>query len=582
MVTKKSLFLLLIPFLIIFLSRCANPVTPQGGHKDIRPPKIIACDPPNLTTHFQSRRIKITFDEFVQFKDVRNQITISPPLLPKTDFSLHAKSLLIKFNDSLKANTTYSIIFGEAISDLTENNILHNFNYVFTTGAYIDSLTLQGKIIDALNLTPQKDVYAMLYANENDTIPFDSLPYLVRPYYLAKTNENGEFIFHNLRNVPYKLFALKDMNGDFLYNLATEKIAFCDSLARGTYVLPESPDSLNKKDTLVKIDTLVKKDTTLHFLSTIPSYSLRLFDQVDSTQKLLRSDLVQEGEVRLIFRFPTKKPVFIPINFTPDGKWVMEEFSKKKDTVFLWLTKVATDSLILKITDYGNKTDTAIIDLKTKSKKKTSGKKANEKPEPLRLTQNIWENKLNQFKSDLEISFSYPVSRYSFSKIVVISGKDTLKPKVSFFDSIRKKIQIKEKWKEEQNYRVIIPDSTFFSINELANDSLVTDFKTRAAKEFGTFKVNITMDRKPGNYIIQLLDEKEKVLEERLIDKPGKLQFDYLLPGKYKLKAILDQNQNGQWDSGIYLKHIQPEEVFYFPKTIEVRGNWDIDEPWPL
>jgi len=223
-VLKKNIFLLLIPFLTIFLTRCANPVTPQGGPKDIHPPKIIAYEPPNLTSHFQSRRIKITFDEFVQLKDVRNQITISPPLLPKTDFSLHAKSLLVKFNDSLKTNTTYSITFGEAISDLTENNILHNFIYVFTTGAYIDSLTLQGKIIDAYNLTPQKDVYAMLYVNENDTLPFDSLPYCVRPYYLAKTNENGEFIFHNIRNVLYKLFALKDMSGDFLYNLATEKV----------------------------------------------------------------------------------------------------------------------------------------------------------------------------------------------------------------------------------------------------------------------------------------------------------------------------------------------------------------------
>jgi hypothetical protein len=174
------------------------------------------------------------------------------------------------------------------------------------------------------------------------------------------------------------------------------------------------------------------------------------------------------------------------------------------------------------------------------------------------------------------------VSRCSFSKIILISGKDTLKPKVSFLDSVRRKIQIKEKWKEEQNYRVIIPDSTFISINKLANDSLVAEFKTRATKDFGTFKVGITMDHNPGTYIIQLLDEKEKILEEGMIDKPGKIQFDYLSPGKYKLKAILDKNHNGQWDSGMYLKHIQPEEVFYFPKTIEVRGNWDIEESWPL
>lgn len=584
---KKNIFLFLIPSLFIFLSRCANPVTPQGGPKDVRPPKIVACEPPDLTTHFQSRRIKITFDEFIQVKDARNQIMISPPLLPKTDFSIHAKSFLIKLNDSLKANTTYSFFFGDAISDLTENNILHNFNYVFTTGAYIDSLTLQGKIIDAFTLAPQKDVYAMLYVNENDTIPFDSLPYRVRPYYLTKTSENGEFIFHNLRNVHFKLFALKDLNGDFLYNMATEKIGFSDSLVNGTYVVPQIPDTLNKKDTLVKKDTRVnkdtsvKKDTTSRLISTVPSYSLKIFEQIDSTQKLLRSDLIQTGEVRLIFRYPTKKPVFTPINFTPDGKWDIE-FSKKMDTVFLWLTKVPADSLILKIEDAGSKTDTAIIDLKIKSKKKIVEKKEKEKPETVKFSLNIWGAKLNQFKGDLEITCSYPLSHYDFSKIVLIRGKDSLKPKVFFSDLLKRKIQIKEKWKEDQNYRIVIPDSAFLSLNNLANDSLVADFKTMSAKDFGLLKVDITMDQKPGNYIIQLLDEKENVQEERRIDKPVKMQFDYLPPGKYKLKAILDQNHNGRWDTGNYLKHRQPEEVFYLPKTIEVRANWDIDETWPL
>jgi uncharacterized protein (DUF2141 family) len=574
--SSKSVFLFLIPFILIFLNRCANPVTPQGGPKDIRPPNILECDPPNLSPHFQSRRIKITFDEFVQLKDPRNQITISPPLLPKTEFSLRSKSLFVKINDSLRPNTTYSIIFGEAISDLTENNILRNFNYVVTTGAYIDSLTLRGKIIDAFNLMPRKDVYAMLYINENDTIPFDSLPYLVRPYYLAKTNEKGEFIFHNLRNADYKLFALKDMNGDFLYNLPTEKIAFLDSLAKGIYVSPEIQDSVKTRD------TLVKKDTTHAVLPTIPSYSLRLFEQTDSTQKLLRSDLVQEGEVRLIFRFPAKKLVFTPVNFTPEGTWEMEEYSRKKDTIYLWLTNVPADSLILKIEGAGEKADTAIIDLKSKTKKKPEGKKEKVKPDVLKLSQNIPGNKLNQFKGDLEITFSYPVSGYRLSKISLISSKDTLKPRVSFPDSVKRKIRISAKWKEDQSYRLIIPDSTFFSINRLSNDSLVADFKTKSIKDFGTFNVDIRMDQRPGNYIIQLLDEKENVLEEQVTDKPVKIRYDYLSPGNYKLKAILDQNKNGQWDSGIYLKHKQPEEVFYFLKTIEVRGNWDVDETWPL
>jgi hypothetical protein len=574
-ILKKSSFYLLLSCLPIIFTRCANPVAPQGGPKDVRPPVILSSEPPNFSTHFSSRRVKITFNEFIQLKDVRNQVLISPPLLPKTEYSLHGKSLLIKFDDSLKANTTYSIIFGEAISDLTENNVLHNFNYVFTTGDRIDSLSLPGSITDAFTTVPQKDVYAMLYVNENDTIPFDSLPYLVKPYYLAKTNEAGEFIFHNLRNVPYKLFALKDMNGDYIYNINTEKIAFCDSLAQPAYVPPTIHDSLQGKD------TLVKKDTAIHLSQPgTPSYPLRLFEQVDSTQKLLRSELVQEKEVRLVFRFPAKNPEFIPLNFTPDGTWQMTEFSSRRDTVILWLVTVPADSLTLKISDTGYKPDTAILDLTPKNRKKSS--RIKEKPETLQFSTNLSGNKLNQFRNDLEITFSYPVSRGDFSRILLISGKDTVKPKVAYAGPLKRKIRISVKWKEEQNYKIIIPDSSFFSMNELANDSLVTDFRTSAMKDFGTFKVEVTMDKRPGNYIIQLLDAKERVMEERRINKPEKLEFDYMLPGNYKLKAILDKNQNGRWDAGVYLEHIQPEEVFYFPKPIEVRANWDIDETWPL
>jgi hypothetical protein len=585
---KNYIFVLLLPVLFIFLTRCANPVAPQGGPKDIFPPKIVECEPPALATHFQSRKIRITFNEFIQLKDARNQVTISPPTLPKTAFSIHGKSLIVKLEDSLKANTTYSIYFGEAISDLTENNILHNFDYVFTTGAYIDSLTLQGKVMDAFTLAPQKDVYAMLYINENDTIPFDSLPYKVKPYYLAKSNENGEFHFRNLRNTSFKLFALKDMNGDFIYNMPTEKIAFLDSLANGIYIPPERKDTTIKKDTVLEkpkspvSDTIRKMDSTGHLPFKIPTYSLRLFEQPDSTQKLLRSELVQEGEVRLVFKFPTRSPEFIPLNFTPQGKWEMEEHSRKKDTVLLWLTNVTTDSLVIKISDAGKKSDTATIDLKRTGKKKSQVKKEKEKPPVLKLTPNIYGNYLNQYGSDFEITFSYPVAHYNLSKIKMYSGKDTLKPGITFPDSLRRIIRIKEKWKEDQSYKVVIPDSAFFALNGLTNDSLIAEFKTRADKDFGTFTIVVTTDIKPGNYIIQLLDEKERVLEERTVSKTAKIRFDHLFPGKYKLKAILDKNRNGTWDTGVYLKNIQPEEVFYFPKTIEVRGNWDIDETWPL
>ena len=396
-----------------------------------------------------------------------------------------------------------------------------------------------------------------------------------------------EFLFHNLQKIPYKLFSLKDMNGDFLYNLKTEKIGFCDSIVNASYAKPAVTDTLEKKDSLIKKsppenkDTLVKKDTVRGILlPDIPVHSIRLFQEIDSTQKLLRSDLIQDKEVRLIFKFPTRKPQFIPMNFSPEGKWEITEFNKTRDTLYLWLTDVAKDSLIMKISDAGSKTDTATIDLTTKSKKRSTAKKG--KPEVITFSLNTAGNRLNQFRNDLEITSSYPLKHVNFSGILLISGKDTVKPKVSFYDSVRRIFIIKEKWKEDLAYKVIIPDSALFSINGLTNDSLVSEFKARSQRDFGTLKVDVGMDQTAGFYIIQLLNEKENILEERYLTKAGKLEFDYLFPGKYKLKAILDRNHNRRWDTGVYFEHIQPEEVFYFPKTIEVRSNWDIDETWSL
>ncbi|MCX6252477.1 MAG: Ig-like domain-containing protein [Bacteroidetes bacterium] len=591
---KKSIFFLLLSFIIILLNHCANPVSPQGGKKDIIPPKPVFFFPPNFSTSFHDRRIKITFDEFIQLKEPKTKITISPPLLPNSDFILHGKSLVIKMDDSLQTNTTFSFNFGESISDLTENNVLHDFSYVFTTGTHIDSLSLKGKIIDAFDLTPQKDIFALLYINENDTIPFDSLPCKVRSYYMARTNDKGEFILHNLRNKPYKLFALKDINSNYLYDLSSEKVAFLDSLATGTFIPPEFADSTNKKDTLVIKDKpgrpdsailknkVEKKDTIKNGHISFPSYTLHLFEQIDSTQKLLKSEMVQKNEVRFVYKFPALDPEFTPLNFTPEGTWKIMEFSKKRDTVLLWLMSIPKDSLIVEIKDKGRKTDTVSLGLTVKSKKRRSSGKENEKPDRLDLGTTFWGGHLNQFWGDPEIISSFPLSHAVFSRFLLVDNKDTIHVMANFRDSLKRNIIIHYKWKEEARYLLIIPDSVLFSINGLTNDSLKLDFQALALKNFGSIRMEITPETKSGTYIIQLLDDKENILRQSRITQKEKIEFNYLFPGKYKIKAILDRNNNGRWDSGIYLKHLQPEEVFYFPKIIEVRSNWDVEETWTL
>lgn len=583
MIRLKCCFLYGLFFLLIF-SRCANPVTPEGGPKDVTPPRVSDCDPPMYTTHFHKKEIRITFNEYIQLKDQNSQINISPPNLPHTDIRLRGKSIFLKLADSLKSNTTYTINFGESISDLTENNILHDFTYTFSTGSYIDSLSLSGKVINAFDLVPQKDVVAMLYVDENDTLPLDSLPRHVKPYYLTKTKENGEFTFHNLRTVPFLLFALSDMNGDYIFDLPNERVAFCDSLVRGTYVVKQETvkkDTALKGDSLlVKKDTLPgKKDSVKKERPTGPAFKLLMFEQTDSVQRVLKADMVGESQVGVFYRFPVVRPEFIPLNLPVTSAWMTPEYNPAKDSVYLWLKNIDQDSLMLRLVDKGKTLDTARIDLRKKNPKKRKGDKKSTLS-PLAISTNLRDGRLNQYKGDPVLTLSYPSTKQDLSRILLVDGRDTVKPKVTFADSVRRKLRISYKWKEDGNYRLIVPDSIFHSVNGLSNDSLILSFKAHALRDFGSIQMTVEIKNPSGDYLIQLLDEKENLQEQKTLSSSGKVKFEYLSPGKYKIKAIFDRNRNGRWDTGNFSRKIQPENVSYFQKIIEVRANWDIDESW--
>jgi uncharacterized protein (DUF2141 family) len=441
-------------------------------------------------------------------------------------------------------------------------------------------LSLSGRILNAFDLVPQKDVVAMLYINENDTLALDSLPFHVKPYYLVKTNDKGEFAFRNLRNVPFLLFALQDLNGDFIFNMSTEKIAFCDSLVRGTYLKPPAADTL-KKDSVAKADSLLhKSDTVKMNREPALTYTLLLFEESDSIQKILKADMVNEDQIGIIYRFPAKDPGFLPLNLEDVPGWMIPEFNASRDTVYLWLKNTGKDSLMLRLTDKGKTLDTARIDLTKKNPKKKKNDKGNAPIKKLQLSTNLEGARLNQFKRDPLIISAYPLSGQNLSRILLVDEKDTVKPKLAFADSIKRKIKVSYKWKEDRNYQLIIPDSIFHSINGHSNDSLVVSFKTYSVRDFGSIQMAITIKDPSGNFLIQLLDEKEKLLEQKTISASAKVRFDYLLPGKYMIKAVFDRNRNGRWDTGKFSRKLQPEKVRYYEKVIEVRANWDIDESW--
>jgi hypothetical protein len=147
----------------VLLASCAQIVTPTGGKVDSKPPEAILYQPEKNAIHFNSSSIAISFDEFIQLKDAQKQIVISPPLQNKPDYSIKNKKLYVKFTDTLRKNTTYKINFGNAITDITEGNALPNFSYVFSTGSFIDSLSIKGNILDAFTLKADENMMVVLY-----------------------------------------------------------------------------------------------------------------------------------------------------------------------------------------------------------------------------------------------------------------------------------------------------------------------------------------------------------------------------------------------------------------------------------
>ncbi|MEI7499322.1 MAG: Ig-like domain-containing protein [Bacteroidota bacterium] len=593
---KTNLFFFFIIATALFLFRCANPVSPDGGPKDLKPPSVIACDPPNFAVNFMGNSFRIDFDEFINLKNPSTEVFISPPLKTPLEPRLRGKSLMMKFEDSLVKNITYSITFGNAITDFTENNILKGFNYVFATGAFVDTLSLQGNIINAFDHKPQKDVFVELYINNNDTLPFDSLPLHVPPYYLTKTDDKGNFIFNNLQDKQFKLVALSDQNGDLIFNQANEKIAFYDSLVKPFYILRKTADTSRKDSALItpaknvkskvenpdvlrKADSTRKADSIKQYRLLYPSYPLFLFEETDSIQRLVRSTSQNEGMALFTFRFPANNIRFVPLNFDSVAPWYVEEYSRRRDSVSLWITRPKTDSLILKVLAGNKVLDTVMLDITKKDIQKKSEKK--EKTNQLALTSSIKGSGLNQFKNDFVLTFSCPLIRWDFTRVSLIENKDTIYPKIEFFDSLKRKIVVHHKWLEEKGYKIIIPDSVFYGINNISHDSILMDFRTRAERDFGNFILSMNIDKRPGQYIIQLIDEKESTIyEEHIVTQSGKIHFNFMPPGKYRIKAIFDRNKNMRWDTGNYKKNLQPEEVLYFSKIIEIRSNWDVEETW--
>ena len=595
--------------------RCANAVAPTGGPKDETPPKVVEEMPENRSINFTGKKIEITFDEYITLENANQNVMFSPPLSEKPDIKLKNKTVVIKFKEDLATNTTYTINFGSAIKDLHEGNQFKDYVYSFSTGDHIDTLCIAGKVLYAEDKKPVEGAYVSLYAADHDNL--DSLPLSAKPDYITKSDKEGNFLLAGLADKKYLIFALKDANANLYFDLPNEEVAFLDTLVPASY--PWKAPKPQVLDTTTIDSSLIINDSTLSILSdslmveishdslsitpntlqtppqdTIPprvfdqnalNLTLYMFTEVDSTQVLLEKKLVEEGLLRFVFRHPAKEAAVMTPEMLPDTFNLVPIHSAEFDTVLWYFSPNVKDSLWVQV-----KHDTLINDSSRYSLKfKESGdnKRRKKEVEKLKVSNNLLGRDGLIPGEDLILKFSEPIVDYQMRDSAVFKRDTTVYYGQLAFepaDEQGMKYRLTTPFSADSSYSFEIPDSVFWGIRGRTNEVIKADFHVLKDDEYGNIYITVVPPEGMKQVVVQLLDEKDKVLKQEIITKEQEVMFEYLLPAKYKLRALLDTDGNGKWSTGNYHHRLLPETILEYKNPLELKAGWDIDleDAWDL
>lgn len=577
---------------VVVVSSCANLGMPTGGPKDTIPPVLVETSPKFAALNFKGHDVRFTFNEYINTEDISENLVVSPPLTERPTIRTKSKSLIIGFNEDLKDSTTYSLDFKNSVADNNEKNPYKNLRFSFSTGPVYDSLRIAGRVMNAFNMEPKDKGLVMLHRNLHDSAVFR-----LRPDYIAKTDKNGIFFIDNIAPGKYHLFSINDANNNLKYDEGAEEIAFVDSI-----VVP-SAEFVEELDTLVSgVDSFLVYGHT-HFYPD-PFY-LRQFTEDIFVQYLKRDE--RESRNKCIFAFnESVKDTFSVklVNYNPELKnWYQLEYNENVDSLVLWIadtTVARMDTLLMEVAyfqlDSANQLyvhkDTLEMDFKDKvtdfSKRKKRPKDEENKPKP--IEQFNWNTSLSgpkiELNQDVAIISPEPIKFFDRKMVNLFLTDDTLKRPLNFSltkdTSAWRTYNIHYKWEPETAYTLEIDSAACINIYGITSKKFIKKFTSREDDYYGSLKMILTNVEMP--MIVQLVqnDAREKVLYEKSLDKDGSVLFDYLAPGKLKVKVIYDKNGNGKWDTGSYQDKIEPERVAYVNEIHKVRSNFDEEITWDV
>jgi uncharacterized protein (DUF2141 family) len=602
---------LIYSILSLLVVACASLGSPDGGEFDEIPPKVVSATPAERATGIQNRKARINFDEYIKLQNANEKVIVSPPQIEPANIKAEGKHIKIELKDTLKPNTTYTIDFSDAIEDNNEGNPMGHYTYSFSTGEEIDTMEVAGTVLNAEDLEPVKGILVGLYpvdSNLTDSIlrttPFNRV---------SRTNGSGRFTIKGVKRGKYRAYALDDKDGNFIFSQKSEKVAF-DSIIFETSC---------KRD--IRMDTIWRDTVEYDSIRVVPythflpdDLILLSFLEDGQDQHLLKKERNEPEFFTLYFTAPADTlPVIRGLNF--DEKCLACEASEHFDTLTYWITDTTfyrqQDTLNFDISFLETDT-TGVLSPHTENvilvpkitwakKWKEQSRKIEEwnkqREKKIKKAKQPLPNEVNPYtKTFLDISckpssFLDPNQNPRYTAKEPLANVDTSKihfyikrdsdwiphPYLFLPDKRDKKVYtLYAEWDAKETYRFIADSLAFTSVMGNSTKPFRNEFHVKDDEEFGAIFIHVLAP--DSNIIVQLLNHSDKVVATQHADKEGRADFFYMKPGDYYIRCFIDANNNGIWDTGNYSEKRAPEDVFYFPKKMTLKANWDMEQEWSI
>ena len=606
---RKNLLLCLLA--LILTAACASIGNPDGGRFDETPPRVVGSSPADGAVNVSKRKVQILFDEYIKLEKASEKVVISPPQIEPANVRADGKRVKVDFYDSLRANTTYTIDFSDAIEDNNEGNPMGQYTFSFSTGDVIDTMQVSGRVLNAADLEPIKGIMVGLYPADstwNDTL-FRTRPFLR----VSRTNGEGRFTIKGVKDGAYRVRALEDKDGDFVFSQKNERVAFDTTV----YVTGSFPD--------VRMDTVWRDSLWYDSIRVVPythytpdDVLLLAFLEDGQERHLLKTVYPEPTNFTFYFTAPSDStPRIKGLNF--DERCLVADASLKNDTVTFWVTDTAlihrqdTLSMILSYMETDTLGQLVVTnDTLDLSPKTTYAKIAAERSKQIEAWEKDRERRQKKAKKPLpyeenpyeriwlEAGFKpsgslapnqnvrylakEPILEVDTTKIHFYVKKDTDWLPAPFLvlpeERSAKSYMLYAEWEPGQKYRFVMDTAAVVSVLEHESKSVRQEFHVRAVEEYGSIFIHVISP--DTGVVVQLLSKNDKVEAQQRTDKDGNADFFFMKPGEYYMRCYVDANGNGQWDTGDYASGLQPERVYYFGKPLPLKAQWDLRQDWDI